>query len=128
MKLKSEVLFKDAFGIAFQKLLKLEFPATISLQIISAVKVLAEQQKNVFAVRDSLVSRCIIKSSSGGIAQDDGSIKFIDDEKREEFNKEMRSLLDTEFDIPIKEKIKLTDKIQITGNDILILQDIIDLG
>jgi len=118
MKLKNEIVFNNAFAVAFSKILTQVFPATVTLQLLETNKVLNEQQKNVFAVRDTLLERLAERT--------DTSPKFNSSEAEKEFYDEMDKLLSVEFDIPLKEKIKLTDKVQISGEDVLSLLPIID--
>ena len=55
------------------------------------------------------------------------TLKFKDPESEISFIKEMDELLQLEFEIPLKEKLKLDEKIQISGEEILILLPVIDV-
>lgn len=120
MKLKNDVVFNVGFAKAFSGLLKLAFPAIISIQLVETLKALDEQQKNVFAVRDSLINRLGTR--------EEGKVTFETKELEVEFYSEMDKLLALEFEIPLKEKLKLDNKIQISGEDILILQPVLDVN
>lgn len=120
MKLKNEIVFNSGFAKSFGSLLKLAFPATVTLQLLETLKALDEQQKNVFAVRDSLIDRLGARAESG--------VKFNSPEAEKEFYSEMEKLLKLEFEIPLKEKLKLDDRIQISGEDVLTLQPVLDVN
>lgn len=120
MKLKNSIVLNVGFAKAFNSLLKLAFPAIVSIQLVETLKALDEQQKNVFAVRDSLISRLG--------KREEGKVLFDTPELEKEFYDEMDKLLDLEFEIPLKEKLKLDNKIQISGEDILILQPVLDVN
>ena len=119
MKLKNEIVFNAEFAKCFNRLLKAAFPATITLQLLETLKALDEQQKNVFSVRDSLLDRLATKETG---------IKFNSPEAEKEFYDEMDKLLKLEFEIPLKEKLKLDDRIQISGEDVLILQPVLNIN
>jgi len=127
MKVKNEIVFNDYFAKAFIKLLKCSFDAEISMQIVETFSKLNEQQKNVFAVRDSLLDRFACKGIDGKIKFTDGSISFKDKNSEEEFIAEMNKLLNLEFEIPLEEKITLDKKIQISGEEILILKPVLNV-
>lgn len=127
MKLKNEVVFNESFAKAFSGLLKLAFPATISLQMVETFRTLNEQQKNVFSVRDALLDRLAERDLSGQLIRLNDGVKFKDTNSEQEFFSEMEKLLQLEFEIPLKTKIKLDDRIQISGEDILILQPVLDI-
>lgn len=120
MYLKNSVLFNQRFNEAFLRLLKQPFPATITLQLVETLYKLSEKQGSVFKVRDELINRL------GKIEND--TVVFNSSEAEAEFNNEMNSLLNEEFEIPIKEKIRLTDKQILSGEDIIILHDILDIN
>ncbi len=120
MKLKNEVVLNPAFAKAFGQLLKMPFPATVALQLIETFKALDEQQKNVFAVRDTFLERLGKRESTG--------VKFNSPESEKEFYDEMDKLLKLEFEIPLKDKLTLDDKIQISGEDIITLQPVLNVN
>jgi len=120
MKLKNDIVFNPGFAKSFGSLLKLAFPATLTLQLLETLKALDEQQKNVFAVRDSLIDRLGTRA--------EGGVKFNSPEAEKEFYDEMDKLLKLEFEIPLKEKLKLDDRIQISGEDVLTLQPVLDIN
>jgi hypothetical protein len=128
MQLKNEIVFNETFAKSFAKLLKQPFSATISLQLIATLKALNEQQNNVFAVRDSLLDRLAKKDSEGKIVRNDTGIEFLDDPSSIEFFNEMDGLVKLEFEVPLKEKLKLDDKIQISAEEILALQPVIEMN
>ena len=127
MNLKNDIVFNTEFAKAFNKLMKLAFSATISLQLIATLKTLNEQQKNVFAVRDSLLDRLAKKDDAGKFKFVENMADFIDEASASEFFKEMDELLKLEFEIPLKEKLKLDEKIQISAEDILVLKPVLDI-
>jgi hypothetical protein len=128
MNVRNEIVFNDAFAKTFMKMLKMAFPATVAIQIVETFSRLNEQQKNVFAVRDSLLERLADKDSSGKVKVANSNIVFKNKADEEEFISEMDKLLNSEFEIPLKEKIKLDDKIQISGEEILILKPVLDVN
>lgn len=128
MKLRNELVFNDTFARAFGSLLKLAFPATVSLQILETFKAFNEQQKNVFSVRDSLLDRLAEKDANNKLVRIGEGVKFRDQESEKEFFDEMNKLLQLEFEIPLKKKLTLDDKIQISGEDLLVLQPVLDIN
>lgn len=127
MKLKNDILFSAEFAKAFEKLMKLAFPATIAIQLVGTSKVLNEKQKDIFQVRDVLLERLAKKNENGQIKTTDTGIEFIDQNSSDEFFSEMESLLNLEFDIPLVNKLKLDDRIQISAQEILILRPVLDI-
>lgn len=119
MKLKNSVLFDDPFLAAFQKLLKFPLPAAVSLKLVQTLKSISEQQFNVFEVRDNLMERY------GRI--EEGTPIFNSKEDETSFHTEMSNLLKLEFEVPLDKKVALTDSINISGEEILLLKDILDI-
>lgn len=117
MKLKNELLFNVQFNLSFIKLIKQPLPALTALQTVETLRILSSRQADVFKIRDSLIERL------GRV--EDGKIVFDNQANEVEFNKEIKDLLEDEFEIPLKEKISLTDKQILTGEDIIALKDIL---
>jgi len=119
MNLKNIVVFNNPFLEAFQKLLRFPLPAGVSLKLVQTFKAISEQQSNVFQVRDNLLERY------GKVEK--GKPIFNSKEDEQLFHTEMNNLLKLEFEVPINQKIKLTDSINISGEEILLLKDILDV-
>lgn len=126
MRLKNSILFDVAFAGAFKKLMKVPLPGTVALRILETFKVLNEQQTNVFAVKDQLLQRCV-ELKDGRPLVIDNQIQWLSAESQREFETEMNSLSEMEFVIPLEHKIELSDKILISGEEILALKPIIDI-
>jgi hypothetical protein len=118
MLLKNEVLFKEEFRNAFFRLIKQPFPSDLSLQLIETLQKLGTQQVNVFKVKTDLVERLVFSF-------EEGSPTFRNNQEKDEFYTEMEKLLSLEFEIPLKDKIQLSEKILISGEDIINLKPIL---
>lgn len=127
MRLKNSVLFDTAFVGAFKKLLAMPFPGITALRLIETFKVLNEQQGNVFAVRDQLIERCA-ELEDGKAKIENDQIVWKGAEGKTEFEDEMHALIDLDFEIPLDRKIELSNRILISGEDILALKPIIDVN
>lgn len=119
MNLKNAVVFDNPFLEAFQKLLRFPLPAVVSLKLIQTFKAISEQQSNIFQVRDNLVDRYA--------KIENGKPIFNSTEDEQSFHTEMNNLLKLEFEVPLDQKVKLTDSINISGEEILLLKDILDV-
>lgn len=117
MKLKNAILFDPNFPGALKRLMGKELPSAISLQLVDTFKTLGDRERSVFEVRDKLVERCGTRTESG--------VQYKSPEDQVTFEKEMQDLLDIEFEVPLKEKLKLAPNIMISGDDILALESII---
>lgn len=119
MNFKNHMLFDNLYIDAFKKLLKMPFPANVALELIQTFKVMQEQQSNVFQVRDNL-----IETYSN---VDNGTVRFENKEAEDTFNSEMNKLLELEFEVPLKNKIQLTNSMTISAEEILKIKDILDI-
>ena len=119
MKLKNKVLFDTLFMTSFKKLIKQPLQVSTSVELAKTFKVLSEQQKIVMSVRNTIAENLkIIK---------DGKINLENDEKKLEFNKRMNELIELEFEIPLNRKLKLPNSISISGEDLIVLEDILNI-
>lgn len=118
MNLKNEIVFNESFRMAFFRLIKQPLPSLVSLTLVETLKKLEIQQTNVFEVRDGLINSLVVKFEGNEPI-------FEDESKKAEFHDEFKKLLDAEFEIPLKDKIKLTEKIVISGEDIIALKPIL---
>lgn len=119
MNLKNAIVFDNPFLDAFKKMLKFPLPAGVSLQLIQTFKAISEQQSNIFQVRDNLIERY------GKI--ENGNPIFNSEEDEKSFMTEMNNLLKLEFEVPLKEKVELSDSVNISGEEILLLKDILNV-
>lgn len=118
MNLKNGILFDPKFDSAFLKLIKQPFPATVSLQLVETLQKLTSQQTNVFKVRNDLMTR-LVSNIENGIPN------FKSKENELEFSNEINDLLKIEFEIPLKDKVILTEKLTLSGEDIIALKPIL---
>lgn len=118
MILSNSVLFSVAFSDATGRLIKKELPAVSSLRLLKIMKMCQEQTKDLFAVRDSILSR---------YGTDMKSINFKSEDDKLSFEKEMYDLLKETFEVPGVDKIVLPSTVSISVDDITALESIIDI-
>lgn len=128
MMLPNIIVFDTRFNKAFETLLNLQLPATIALKLVKSYKEISDHSKDVFNVRDSFLKRLCKQEEDGSIAYKDEKPIFISDEAAAEFNNEMTSILTEKFEITLDSKITLPENCEITPNDIIALEPIINIG
>lgn len=127
MLIPNAIVFDEKFKQAFFKLLKREHPALIALRLFKVSKVIDEQTKDVFKVRDSLVTRYCVKGETGSPKLEGGMPVFETEENKVKFFEEMNELLGETFEIPLDKKIKLSDEWVISPDDIAFLEPFLDI-
>jgi len=127
MEVQNNVFFNEHFTPAFKKLLTFEFDSPVTLRIIKSVKILDEQQYAVFLTRDKLLKDHAVKNKDESIRYENGNVVFISVEDRIKFEEQFNELVRDKFEIPIKEKIKLTKGQKINGNQLEALESIVDV-
>lgn len=115
MELSNSIIFNEVFKEALSRLIKKELDSVTSLKLVKLVKDIQSQTKDVFEVRDSFLTRYA-----------DGTV-FKSEENKLEFFKEMDNLLSINFETSLKEKIVIPKGINISADDVLILESIIDV-
>lgn len=127
MKLQNRVFFNEYFTPAFRVLLEFDLDAPITSRLIKSVKAIDEQQYAVFITRDKLIAELAEKTEDGTPKLSGGNVTFETTEARQKFEEQFEDLLRDEFDIPLKEKIKLTKVHKINGNYLSALEDIVEV-
>lgn len=122
MKLKNAVLFDEKFYTAIVKLSKISLDIGDSILLAKTIKSLKDEGAIVFPIRDKIFD---------SFELDTKKLNFdkLSKEQELEFNSKIADLLNTEFEIPLSEKIKLDIK-QVKGkysaDDLLTIDDIVE--
>lgn len=115
MIIQNGVFFNEYFMLAFIKLMNIDFDAVTTSRVIKTRKILEEQQYAVYLTRDRLLDKHGARDENGKVIASEQAIKFKSPEDKKEFETEFNNLVRDEFEIPLKEKVKLTNKDKING-------------
>lgn len=122
MKLRNNVLFDEKFYAALLRLSKLDLDLKDSIPLAKTIKCLREEAATIFPIRDRIFG-------TYGIDKVKVDTSGLTDEQKSEFNNKIRELVETEFEVPLSQKIVL-DPQQIKGklsaNDLLAITDIVE--
>jgi hypothetical protein len=120
--LKNEMLFNNSFGESLLKLSKCIFKDDIqtTIQIAKTIKAIQEEANVVFSIRDTLLEEY-------GVTVNNGKISIQDNTKLKEFNTKLNELAKEKFEVPLKNKIVVTNDMSqsLDANDLVLLSDIL---
>ena len=119
MKLKNYVLFDKKFFASLQKLSVLDLDVCYSIPLAKTMREIKQEATVVFPIRDKIFEEFQVTTSN---------VDLLDPEKLNEFDKKIKDLLETEFEIPLLNKIVLDEKQikgKISADDLLNLTDIV---
>ena len=120
MKLKNSVLFDQKFFASLQKLAVLDLDLCYSIPLAKTIREIRQEAAVIFPIRDKIFEEFNITKTT---------LQDLDPSRTEDFNKKIKELLKTEFEVPLSDKIMLDDK-QIKGklsaDDLLTLIDIVN--
>lgn len=119
MELSNSIIFNEAFFSSFNRIIKKEFSSIVSLKMVKFSKELYAHTKDVFSVRDSLLNRYKDPTKSGNV--------FKSKEDEHAFFKQMDELLANNFEVSLKEKFIVPQNIDVSPEDILNCESIIDI-
>ena len=120
IKLKNGIIFEATFANAFMRLFELEFDSDISLQLVKSSRVIEQQKRDIISARDIIAKRYAVVDEVGNVVLTGGLPSFSNEENKNKFYKEINDLSIEEFEIPLKNKIKLANG-KITPAEIEIL-------
>ena len=125
MKLKNGILIDNRFSSAVNRLLEERVPAKVAYNLRAVVKELPGKIELFHETKKSLFDRFCKKQEDGTLLIESDRVVFIDEEAEKDFQKEMESLCDTEFEVSVN-KVKLPDDIRISTLDLMILEPILE--
>ena len=117
MILKNFLLFNDEFTVAINSLLDYKLTIKTSIEIAKLLTEIENQRNIVFKVRDSIFKRYNTQL---------GAPIDLPEDKRKEFDEELKILINNEFEISRETKIKLPENVEMYPRTALLLTQIIE--
>lgn len=118
-------LSTPAFGIAFARLCSAQLPPKTSYKVVKLNKRVREEAKNYDETRNKILNEYGAKKEDGTLdASPEGTVQ-LDMERQEAWKKEFLDLEALDVEMPTISLAELGDKIELSANELLALEDVI---
>lgn len=128
MRMKSEKLLRPEYMSALNKLMKKEISAKQCLQLAKTAQEIDNQFKAIQKSRKIIIENYAVLDEDGKVkTKNNSTIIFKSKEDEEECKAKIIEMLEEEFEISLKEKIKMSAEEKFTTEEMVLLEDLIEI-
>jgi|GEM_PF-4203792 len=124
--MKLNAIVSARFSEALNKLVKAEIPIATAYKLKTVVVRTGEEHKKFEDMRTELINKYAPKNKKGEIIKNEDGGYSVSEKNKDDFFKEIQELLEVEIELPKIKIADLGDKLQISVQDLVLLEGLLE--
>jgi hypothetical protein len=121
-------ILNPQFIPALDKLMRKSIPVSVCEELANCITEIEKKINTVQKVKSAVIDKYLVKDAKGQVViVDDKMPKFIDDEAKQNFYKEINELLRGEFEVTFNSKIALDESDKMTAQEYVMIKDFVEI-